>query len=110
MQHGVVLGILVIPVFVGLFAIQMLTDEYTERKADREHAEFLKNREATAHHRAYASAIFEAIRACPPDADVAYRERAINEAAEKFRRTCDKPLPEFLGVQVDGQFVAASQQ
>jgi hypothetical protein len=109
LRHAVVPGLLVIPAFAGLFALQMLIDEHTERKADRELAEFRQEREATAHHRAYANAIFKAIHECPTDADDAHRQRAMQAAADEFRRTCDKPLPEFLGAQVDGHFVPASQ-
>jgi hypothetical protein len=108
LRHQVVMGILVIPVFAVMGALQMLLDEHTERKEERELAERRKKWDATAHHRAYAKAIVQALRACPADTDAAYRERVVKEADEKFRSTCDKPLPEFLGAQFDGHFVPAS--
>lgn len=107
--HAVVMGVLVIPVFVGLFGLQLLIDEHTERKEERELAERRKRWEANAPQRAFARAIMQAIQECPPDADDAYRQKAVQEAAERFRRTCDTPLPEFLGAQVDGHFIPAIQ-
>jgi hypothetical protein len=109
LRHAVVLGLLVIPATAGMFALQMLIDEHTERKEERELAASRLKWEANAHQRAYAKAIFKAIQECPTDADDAHRQRAIQSAADEFRRTCDKPLPEFLGAQVDGHFVPASQ-
>jgi hypothetical protein len=110
LRHAVVFGLLVTPGFIGLYALQLLIDEHTERKQERELAESRKRWEANAPQRAYARAIFAAIRECPPDADDAYRQKAIRQAAEKFRSTCDTSLPEFLGVQIGGHFVPASER
>jgi glucose uptake protein GlcU len=109
LRHQIIAGLLVPPIAFALLVLHLATEEYKEHKEEREATETRLRLEATAHHRALARVIFEVIRNFPPDADDAYRQQAVSQAIEEFRSTCDKPLPEFLGMQMDGHFTPAHQ-